>query len=251
MTFSLCGKTILVTGASRGVGAAIARGCAEAGARVLIHFATQRAAAEAVAAEIDAPAGDILQLDLARAGAGAALWRQALAAAGRIDGLVNNAGIFEPVSIAGEPEDWIRIWGRSLAVNLQAPADLAREAIGHFRQAAGGAIVNIASRAAHRGDDPDYLHYAAAKAGLVALTKSIARGFGGDSVLAYAIAPGWVATDMAPHTPEGVARAKAEIPLGAMAAPEEIGALTAFLLSGACPSATGATFDVNGASYVR
>lgn len=251
MKNSLNGKTILVTGASRGCGAAIARACADAGGRALVHFASNRAAAECVAKEIGAPAGDLFQLDLARPGAGAALWGQAMSAAGRIDGLVNNAGVFEPAGVHGGPEDWTRVWGRSQAVNLQAPADLAREAIRHFSANAGGAIVNIASRAAHRGDDPDFMHYAAAKSGLVALTKSIARGFGGEGVLAYAIAPGWVATDMAPQTPEAVARAKAEIPYGAMAAPAEIGALTAFLLSGACPSATGATFDVNGASYVR
>ena len=102
-------------------------------------------------------------------------------------------------------------------------------------------LVAIASRAAQRGDDPDHPAYAAAKAGLVATVKTFARAYAGDGLLAYAIAPGWIDTEMAPQEPEARARALAEVPLGAMAAPEEIGRLAAFLLSRFCPSATGAT----------
>jgi 3-oxoacyl-[acyl-carrier protein] reductase len=103
----------------------------------------------------------------------------------------------------------------------------------------------------HRGDDAEHPAYAAAKAGLIATVKTFARAWSGRGLLAYAISPGWIDTEMAPQGKDARARALAEVPLGAMAAPEEIGRLTAFLLSGACPSATGATFDVNGASYVR
>jgi NAD(P)-dependent dehydrogenase (short-subunit alcohol dehydrogenase family) len=97
----------------------------------------------------------------------------------------------------------------------------------------------------------DFAAYAASKGALLALTKTYARALAAEGILFFAIAPGWVETRMAPEDIEARKKAVAEIPLGRVAAPEEIGALVAFLLTDACPSATGATFDVNGASYVR
>jgi NAD(P)-dependent dehydrogenase (short-subunit alcohol dehydrogenase family) len=142
---------------------------------------------------------------------------------------------------------------RVLQVNLQAPADLCRLAIRHYRAHGGGKIVNVASRAAHRGDAPDHWPYAASKAALVALTKTIARGYARENILAFAIAPGFTETEMA-HVgldAAGLARVISEIPLGSMVDPEECGALTAFLCSDKARHMTGATFDINGASYVR
>jgi NAD(P)-dependent dehydrogenase (short-subunit alcohol dehydrogenase family) len=134
---------------------------------------------------------------------------------------------------------------------LQAPADICRAAIAHFRTIGGGRIVNIASRAGQRGDGLDYAAYAASKGGLIALTKTFARALSGENILFYAVAPGWVETRMAPADIEARAKAVVDIPLGRVAQPEEVAAMTAFLLSDACRSATGATFDINGASYVR
>jgi 3-oxoacyl-[acyl-carrier protein] reductase len=245
----LKGKTVLVTGGSRGIGEAIVRAVAAAGGDVLLHYGKSRAAAEAIRDAIRPATCHLLQADLGEAGAPASLWRAATAAAARIDVVVNNAGIFEPVSV----EAWSLAWERVLRVNLHAPAELSKLAIPHFRAHGGGKIINIASRAAHRGDAPDQWPYAASKGALVALTKTIARGFAKDNVLAFAIAPGFTDTDMA-YTgldQDGIKRIIADIPLGSMASPAECGALAAFLCSDQVRHLTGATFDINGASYVR
>jgi NAD(P)-dependent dehydrogenase (short-subunit alcohol dehydrogenase family) len=145
-----------------------------------------------------------------------------------------------------------------MQVNLYAPAELCKLAIAHFRsqeggKMRGGKIINLASRAAHRGDAPDQWPYAASKGALIAMTKTIARGFAQDNVLAFAIAPGFTETEMATDglADAGLKRILAEIPLGSMASPQECGALVAFLCSDSVRHLTGATFDINGASYVR
>ena len=249
----LKGKTVLVTGGSRGIGAAIVRAVAAAGANVLLHYGRSRAAAETVQKSVGAATCRLVQADLGEAGAAADLWRAATAAAPRIDVVVNNAGIFEPVSVDAASDAWNRAWANVMQVNLYAPAELCKLAIAHFREHGGGKIINVASRAAHRGDAPDQWPYAASKGALVALTKTIARGFAKDNVLAFAIAPGFTETEMA-YTglgEAGIKRVVAEIPLGSMASPEECGALAAFLCSDQVRHLTGATFDINGASYVR
>jgi NAD(P)-dependent dehydrogenase (short-subunit alcohol dehydrogenase family) len=243
--------TVLVTGASRGAGAAIARSCAGYGAKVIVHYNGNKAAADAVCAEIGDNAIACIQEDLSQPGAGARLWEKAKAQAGEINALVNNAGIDLVSDPEGSDADWNDSWQKIMAVNVQAPADLSRSALLDYKKAGGGRIVNLCSRASHRGDSIDHQAYAASKGALLALTKTIARGAGKDGVLAYALAPGWINTEMAPTAPEVLGPAIAEIPWGKFAEPSEIGSMTAFLLSDLCPSATGATFDINGASHVR
>jgi len=251
--FDLSGKTVLVTGGSRGIGAAIVRAVAAAGGNVLLHYARNRDAAETLRNEIGARNCHLLQVDLGEATAATDLWQAAATAAPRIDVLVNNAGIFEPVTVEAASEAWRSAWARVMQVNVYAPAELAKLAIAHFRRHGGGKIINIASRAAHRGDAPDQWPYAASKGALVALTKTIARGYARENILAFAIAPGFTDTDMA-YTgldDAGVERIIADIPLGSMASPAECGALAAFLCADQVRHLTGATFDINGASYVR
>ncbi|MEX2126183.1 MAG: SDR family oxidoreductase [Woeseia sp.] len=249
---TLTDQTILITGASRGIGAATARIALEAGATVIGSYNRGPGELEQLAVEYASGRIHAIQADLTQAGAGAALWQNALRRVGKIDGLVNNAGISPATKLGGDDDDWQRDWAQVLAVNTQAVADLCREAILYFQPRGGGRIVTVASRAAFRGDTVDYLHYAASKGAVVSLMRSIARGYAADRILAFLIAPGWVSTDMASIIYEpGNEGALAEIPLGVAAPPEEVGNMIVFLLSGKVDHSTGATFDINGASYVR
>jgi NAD(P)-dependent dehydrogenase (short-subunit alcohol dehydrogenase family) len=248
----LTNKVILVTGGSRGIGAAIVRVVARAGAQVVLHYGRQRDAAAAVAASVGADRCHLVEGDLDQSGAGGRAWRDAMAWRGRIDVLVNNAAVALDAGVDDEAA-WTDAWQHTLRINVVAVADLCREAILHFRSHGGGTIINIASRAAFRGDDPNMFHYAASKGAVVSLTKSIARGYARDGVLAYAIAPGWVLTEMARPAivSRGIEGLTRDIPIGALAPPEEVANIVAFLASGLARHATGATIDINGASYVR
>jgi len=245
------GKTILITGASRGIGAAAAAVCSNAGARVIAHASKPSEQANQLIRAHDIAGGDLIFEDLSALGAGGRLVAKAQKAAGYIDCVVNNAGIYLETALTGDEDDWVANWQETITVNIQAPADICRAAIKHFRERGGGRIINIASRAGHRGDGVDHAGYAASKGAVLAMTKTWARALSGEGILLYAIAPGWVETRMAPQDIENRKKAVADIPLGRVAAPEEIGNLVAFLLSDSCLSATGSTFDVNGASYVR
>jgi len=249
----LHGKTILVTGGSRGIGAAIVRAVAAAGAIVHLHYARNTEAAERIRNEIGPERCHLFQADLGEISAAVDLWRAVLAHSPRLDVLINNAGIFEPTPVEAPIEAWREAWSRVMQINLYAPAELSKLAVVHFRENGGGKIINVASRAAHRGDAPDQWPYAASKAAIVAMTKTIARGFARDNVLAFALAPGFTETDMAftGLDEAGLKRVLSDIPLGTMARPEECGAVAAFLCSDQVRHLTGATFDINGASYVR
>jgi 3-oxoacyl-[acyl-carrier protein] reductase len=167
---------------------------------------------------------------------------------------VNNAGVFEPIAVDAPADDWQAAWGRTMQINLQASADLCRRAVLHWRErGTSGRIVNVASRAAYRGDSPAHWHYAASKAGMVAMTKSIARGFAAEQILAFAVCPGFTMTGMAEDylSSRGGDKLLADIPLGRVAAPEEVAETVAWLALEAPASMTGAVLDINGASYVR
>jgi NAD(P)-dependent dehydrogenase (short-subunit alcohol dehydrogenase family) len=228
--------TILLTGSSRGIGAAIAATLADAGRTVIGH-----GTASGIPADFDEP------------GAGSALWDAALdRAGGAIDILINNAGVFEANPLDGD--DWLAGWERTMRINLTAAAELCRLAVLHWQaRGVAGRIVNVASRAAHRGDSPAHWHYAASKAGMVAMTKTIARGYAKDGILAFAVCPGFTMTGMAEDYLEsrGGDKLLADIPLGRVADPAEVAAAVRFLALDAPPSMTGAVLDVNGASYVR
>lgn len=245
-------RVVLVTGAAGGIGRAIVRGLVEAGARVVAHD-VQAEGVEALAAEL----GDAVRpvtANLADPHATEAVWAEAVAQFGRIDVLVNNAGIYPPAPIEQPLDDWLAVWDRSLAVNLIAPGILCRSAVTAYAgQEGGGIIINLASRAAFRGEDPEFWHYAAAKAGVVAMTRTIARQYGRQGVTAFAIAPGFVDTAFnKPFTDKfGIEPAAADTGLGEVAQPEDIANVVVFLASGLAKHATGTTVDVNGASYVR
>jgi 3-oxoacyl-[acyl-carrier protein] reductase len=229
---------ILVTGSSRGIGRAIVE--ALTGQDVIGH-STQGENGR-IAADLEQPH------------AAERLWYEALERlGGRIDVLVNNAGIFEAAPIEQEEEAWLALWERTMRVNLTASAELCRLAVLHFREQGGGRVVNVASRAAYRGDSPQHWHYAASKAGMIGMTKTIARGYAGENILAFAVCPGFTMTGMAEDYVDsrGGAKLLADIPLGRVAAADEVAETVRWLAMDAPASATGAVIDVNGASYVR
>jgi NAD(P)-dependent dehydrogenase (short-subunit alcohol dehydrogenase family) len=249
----LGGKVVLVTGAGRGIGAAIVRAVVRTGGRAVLHDVTAGGNAAAVQKELGAERCHVVGGDLSDGACVPQVWRAAEAWQGRIDVLVNNAGVYEPADVDFAFDAWAAGWRRTLEINLVAPGHFCREAIHHFRARDGGIIINLASRAAFRGDDADYMHYAASKAGVVAMTRTIARHFGRQNITAFAIAPGFVRTDLnrAFFDRFGVEAAARDIPLGEVAEPEDIANTVVFLASGLARHATGATIDINGASYVR
>ena len=231
---------ILATGTSRGIGAAIAGAFASDDVRLVGHSTK----------------GDNSDIaaDLSDADATCGLWWDAMARLdGRIDILINNAGIFEAAPIDQSDDAWLDAWERTMRINLSAAAELSRLAVLHFHEKGGGRIVNMASRAAYRGDSPAHWHYAASKAGMVAMTKSIARGYARDNILAFAVCPGFTMTGMADDylAGRGGEALLADIPLGRVAEPAEVAAAVRFLALEAPASMTGAVIDINGASYVR
>lgn len=233
---------ILLTGASRGIGEATLAALTNAGHRVAGHSTAGSDAL--IAADFTDPA------------AVRRLWETAFDKLdGRIDILINNAGIFEGVADNAGDDEWHAAWARTLTINLQASADLCRLALAHFRSSdpPGGRIVNVASRAAYRGDSPMHWHYAASKAGMIAMTKSIARAYAHEGVFAFAVCPGFTATGMVEDyiASRGGDKLLADIPLGRPASPDEIAETIRWLAIDAPPSATGAVIDVNGASFVR
>jgi 3-oxoacyl-[acyl-carrier protein] reductase len=252
MRIDLANTSVLVTGASRGIGAAIARAMGKAGARVAIHYRDQRQAAAGLAKEIGA-AAEVFQADLASTEECFALWKSVIARFGRINTLVNNAGISLSCPMESPTAEWLRGWERTMAVNLRAPGMLCKLAIEHFASAGGGRIINISSRAAFRGDQPAYLAYAASKGGLVALTRSIARAYGKANILAFNVAPGFTRTDMAKEFigQFGKDFASGDIALERLTEPEDIAPFVAFLASGLGDHATGCTIDINAGSYVH
>ena len=232
--------TIFVTGSSRGIGAAIHAAFTRSGTPVLGH--ATRASEERLGADLDRP------------GAASALWQAALDRLGTIDVLVNNAGVFEANPLDADDADWIAGWERTMRINLTASAELCRLAVRHWQaRGTGGRIVNVASRAAYRGDSPAHWHYAASKAGMVAMTKTIARAYAAQGILAFAICPGFTMTGMAEDYLEsrGGDKLLADIPLGRVAMPEEVAEMVRWCALDAPASMTGAVLDVNGASYVR
>jgi NAD(P)-dependent dehydrogenase (short-subunit alcohol dehydrogenase family) len=252
MNIDLTGKNVLVTGASRGIGRAIAEEMIRSGAGVAVHYNRHAAGAEAVVTASDGRAR-AFQADLADAGECGRLFRDAVASLGRIDALVNNAGTHRSMPLDQPLDECVGDWNRVLAVNLVAAGILSREAIRHFRDTGGGRIVFIASRAAFRGDVPEEMAYAASKGGMVALSRSIARGFGKDGVKSFVIAPGFTRTEMAEEfiAEHGEALAMKDMALDRMTEPADIAPLAVFLASGLADHATGTSIDVNAGSYVR
>lgn len=247
----LTGQNILVTGASRGIGAAIAGKLMDGGARVVVHYHSNQEAAIALLADKD-PGSVTLAANLENPEEVERLFRESLEAMGHLDALVLNAGVFLPHPANMPLDEWWRIWKKSLAINLDAPGMLTRLAIEHFRTRGGGRLLYIGSRAAFRGETEDYLAYAASKGGLTSLARSVARSYGQYGIKAFTIAPGFTRTAMAEAAIAEMGQAlRDETALKELTTPNDIAPLAAFICSGQMDHATGTVIDMNAGSYMH
>jgi len=250
MKIDLLGKTVLVTGASRGIGKGIAESLGASGARVAIHFNKNKKAAEQLAKQIGSGSKPF-QADLQYPESCFQLFDEVIHEFDHIDVLINNAGVFFMSPL--DSESWLDDWNKTMDINLRAAGILSKLAIQHFLKHGGGRIINISSRAAFRGDNPEHLAYAASKAGMVALTKSIARAYGKDSITSFLVAPGWVKTDMNKGTIEqfGEESIAKDLALNKLTEPKDLAPMIVLLASGLADHATGTTIDINAGSYVH
>ncbi len=246
-------RAVLVTGASRGIGAAVARAFADQGDRVAVHYGRSREAAEQVLAGLPGDGHDLVQADLADPDAVRRGVDEAAEGLGGLDVLVNNAGVFlahPPLSTSYD--DWQRLWSQTIATNLTGAANATFCALPHLVSRGGGAVVNVSSRGAFRGD-PDCPAYGASKAGLNAFGQSMAQALAPQGISVATVAPGFVETDMAREVLDGPRgdEVRAQSPLGRVARPEEVADAVVWLASPGARFATGTIVDVNGASYLR
>jgi NAD(P)-dependent dehydrogenase (short-subunit alcohol dehydrogenase family) len=246
-------RCVLVTGASRGIGAVVAAAFAERGHRVAVHYGASRGAAEQVLAGLPGDGHLLVQADLAEPEQVRSAVDESAEGLGGLDVLVNNAGVF----LAHPPlttsfEDWAERWTRTLATNLVGAAHATFCAVPHLMARGGGAVVNVSSRGAFRGE-PDCPAYGASKAGLNAFGQSMAVALAPHGISVGTVAPGFVETDMAREalTGERGDAVRAQSPLGRVARPEEVAAAVLWLASPEAAFSTGTIIDVNGASYLR
>ena len=246
-------KTILITGGSRGIGKAIAIAFAQAGGNIVINFKSNQEAAHATLNELDGGPHLAIQANVQKPGEVKSMIDEVVEHYSRIDIVVNNAGVFFPHPIAKiSYSDWQQSWKETLNVNLTGPANVCYCAAQFMIKQGGGRIVNVSSRGAFRGE-PESPAYGASKAGLNAMSQSLAQALALHHIFVGVVAPGFVETDMAKSLldgPKGDA-IRGQSPLGRVAKPEEVANAVLFLASEGTEFMTGAIIDVNGASYLR
>ena len=254
--YDLSGKTILVTGASKGIGAEIVRTLGDAGAHVIAHYRSDRSGVSNACRGIDNARKLLLQADFSRLDDVEALWDAASSWRDRVDVVINNAAVMLWQGGFGEPlTAWDETWQRTLHINVLAPARLIRRAVEHFTERGGGVIVTISSWPAQKGvTNPDNIAYGASKAAIHNATQTVARAYAREGILAYVIAPGVVRTRLSEQfaaTQGGESAITESLAMREWVPPKEIAELAAYLASGQVRHLSGATLDVNGASYIR
>ena len=252
-TCDLTGRGALITGASRGIGRAVAEMLAGQGAQVAVHYGVDEKAARHVLEGLEGTGHVMLDADLGDPDQAAGLPWRAAQELDSLDIIVNNAGIYVTHDIATlDPEHWREYWNRTVAVNLTGPAILLQAAIPHLQAAGGGHIVNISSRGAFRGE-PEAPAYGASKAGLNSLSQSLAVALAPHNIHVVAIAPGWVLTDMTKDYLEGPGgdAIRHQSPMNRTATAEEVASVVMMVVSGRANALTGGIIDLNCASYLR
>jgi len=253
MNIDLSNKTVLVTGASRGIGKVIALKFAEANARVIVHYHRNRYKAEETLRSLSDGEHFIVQANLADPLSIQEMMDAIWTKVNKIDVLINNAGVFEEVPITEVTyQDWQKTWNDTISTNLLGPANLTFLVVKKMIEDGGGKIINISSRGAFRGE-PDAPCYGASKAGLNAMSQSLAKALGPYNIFVYVIAPGFVETDMARDLLQGESgnQIRSQSPIGRVAYPSEIANTALFLASEGVDFLTGGIIDINGASYLR
>ncbi|GAB5473551.1 MAG: SDR family oxidoreductase [Maribacter sp.] len=249
---ALAHTTILLTGASDGIGKGLAHYLLKMGAKVAVHYNSNKASAEALVAEYP-ETSMAFQADLSDTEAVCALFAAVADHFGTIDTVILNAGVFLKHSSEGSTEDWFTIWKKTLSINLDAVGLLTKLGLDHFRERGGGRFIYIGSRAVFRGETEEYLAYAASKGGLTSLARSVARSFGKQNIKSFIVSPGFTRTQMAEQfiATHGEERVLNEIALNELTRPEDLAPLVALMCSGGMDHATGATIDVNAGSHIR
>lgn len=253
MMIGVTGRAVLVTGASRGIGRAVAKAFADSGDRVAIHCRESVSLAEQLRDALPGDGHVVVQADLADPEAVRAMVDGAAAALGGLDVLVNNAGVYTAHPVFDTSyEDWQHQWRQTLDTNLVGAANAIWCAARHMRDAGGGRIVNVSSRGAFRGE-PGHAAYGASKAALNSLTQSLAVALAPSGIAVTAVAPGFVETDMTSEQLGGVRgdEIRAQSPFHRVARPEEIAAAVLWLASSEAEWSSGTIIDLNGASYLR
>ena len=248
------GKVVLISGSSRGIGRSIAKLFAERGARVVVHYVSNRAAAEDTIASLAGEGHILVQGDIADPAAVAALVDDAIEQAGHIDILVNNAAIYEDHPLAEvDYENWQASWRKTIDTNVIGSANMCYCVARHMiARGGGGRIVNVSSRGAFRGE-PTGPAYGASKAALNSMSQSLAKYLAPYHISVGVAAPGFVETDMAREalTGESGREIRGQSPFNRVARPEEVAYAVLFLASEGAEFMTGAIIDINGASYLR
>lgn len=248
----LTDKTILLTGASDGIGRGVADYIMQMGAKVAVHYNRNQEAAETLVAK-HKNGSKVFQADLSNENEVFSLFERVEDHFGEIDVVILNAGVFLPHSTNLDTQDWLAIWKRTIAINLNAVGLLTKLGLDHFLKLGEGRFIYIGSRAVFRGETEEYLAYAASKGGLTSLARSVARSFGKQNIKSFIVSPGFTRTQMAESfiTKHGEERVLKEIALNELTKPEDLAPLIALMCSGGMDHATGATIDINAGSHIR